>query len=123
MKAAVERNNVQQESLSAWSTKVDTMGDAVERIMRSAKISDSMMSLTKWRGTQNKELKVLNRQFHRVRGPWQLCCWHVSVGTCLCQGHDKIPETVLTKRQACKISTTCWQDLRTPRKQILNTLN
>ena len=66
MKAAVEKNNVQQESLTAWSNKVDTMGDAVERIMRSAKISDSVLSLTKWRGTQNKELKALNRQFHKV---------------------------------------------------------
>ena len=67
VKAAVKKNNVQQESLTAWSNKVDTMGDAVERIMRSAKISDSVLSLTKWRGTQNKKLKALNQQFHKVK--------------------------------------------------------
>ena len=33
---------------------------------QSAKISDSGLSLTKWRGMQNKQLKAFNCQFHKV---------------------------------------------------------
>ena len=33
VKVAVEKNNVQQKSLTAWRNMVDTMGDAVEQLL------------------------------------------------------------------------------------------
>ena len=68
-KADFDDNNAKQEILVAWCQKVENMGNTLERVMQGLKVTE--IADRAWRGTgvQNRELKALNRQFHKVNTP------------------------------------------------------